>query len=306
MRRAQPVDHRLCGKHRDRCRGGLPDRQKADLRAHEAHSGLPESHRAMPAPKTRPRKPSLTLQKHYAPAAKRFAAPRQCDNVPTSLGRDADPDHRGGRDARSRHAAGRVQDGHETSGADARTARHDRSRGRVRGGQRWGGADVVINCAAWTNVDGAESRSQARLGGQRRRGWQRGGDGGCGGRLGRPCLHVTTCSTAASRPPYIESDPVDPVSAYGRSKLDGERAVAAAAPGGHTIVRTAWLFGAGGRCFPRTILRAASQRPELTVVADQIGCPTFTGHLAPGCWWRWPGRARPGFCTWPAAGNAPG
>jgi dTDP-4-dehydrorhamnose reductase len=56
--------------------------------------------------------------------------------------------------------------------------------------------------------------------------------------------------------------------------------VAAAAPDRHTIVRTAWLFGAGGRCFPKTILRAASQRPELTVVSDQIGCPTFTGHLA--------------------------
>jgi dTDP-4-dehydrorhamnose reductase len=80
--------------------------------------------------------------------------------------------------------------------------------------------------------------------------------------------------------PYVESDPPQPASAYGRSKLEGERAVAAAAPDRHTIVRTAWLFGAGGRCFPKTILRAASQRPELTVVSDQIGCPTFSGHLA--------------------------
>jgi dTDP-4-dehydrorhamnose reductase len=79
--------------------------------------------------------------------------------------------------------------------------------------------------------------------------------------------------------PYVESDPVGPVSAYGRSKLEGERAVAAAAPEGHTIVRTAWLFGAGGKCFPKTILRAAAERPELSVVSDQIGCPTFTGHL---------------------------
>ena len=95
-------------------------------------------------------------------------------------------------------------------------------------------------------------------------------------------IHVSTDYVFNGRKagPYVESDAVDPVSAYGFSKLEGEQAVAAAAPGGHTIVRTAWLFGAGGRCFPKTILRAASERPELAVVSDQIGCPTFTGHLA--------------------------
>ena len=76
--------------------------------------------------------------------------------------------------------------------------------------------------------------------------------------------------------PYLESDPVAPLSAYGHSKLEGERATAAANPR-HWIVRSAWLFGPGGSNFVDTMLRLG---PELKVVDDQIGCPTFTGHLA--------------------------
>jgi dTDP-4-dehydrorhamnose reductase len=140
--------------------------------------------------------------------------------------------------------------------------------------------DAVINCAAWTNVDGAESHPDDAMAVN---GAGAGNVAAAAAAAGAWLVHVSTDYVFnGSKPaPYVESDPVDPVSAYGRSKLEGERAVAAAAPEGHTIVRTAWLFGVGGRCFPKTILRAASQRPELTVVADQIGCPTFTAHLAP-------------------------
>ena len=105
------------------------------------------------------------------------------------------------------------------------------------------------------------------------------------------------------RAPYVESDSVGPLSAYGRSKLAGERAVADEAPGRHTIVRSSWLFGPGGPCFPATILRLARERDELKVVDDQIGCPTFTGHLAPSARETAVRRARPGSCTSPVQGR---
>lgn len=141
-------------------------------------------------------------------------------------------------------------------------------------------ADAVINCAAWTNVDGAEVEPEEATAVN---GAGAGNVAAGAARAGAWIVHISTdyVFNGSKASPYVESDAVDPVCAYGRSKLAGERAVAATAPDQHTIVRTAWLFGAGGRCFPKTILRAASERPELSVVADQIGCPTFTGHLAP-------------------------
>jgi dTDP-4-dehydrorhamnose reductase len=79
--------------------------------------------------------------------------------------------------------------------------------------------------------------------------------------------------------PYVESDPTGPRTAYGRTKLAGEQAVLAASPE-HAVVRTAWLFGPGGGNFVATMLAlAASGREEVAVVTDEIGCPTFTGHL---------------------------
>jgi dTDP-4-dehydrorhamnose reductase len=95
-------------------------------------------------------------------------------------------------------------------------------------------------------------------------------------------IHMSTdyVFDGAKGKPYVESDHPAPLSAYGRSKLGGELEVAREAPASHTIVRSSWLFGAGGPCFPATILRLAAERDELTVVDDQMGCPTFTGHLA--------------------------
>lgn len=138
---------------------------------------------------------------------------------------------------------------------------------------------AVVNCAAWTDVDGAEEHEAQAT--------QINGEGA--GNLARAAatagarlVHVSTDYVFAgdAREPYVESDPVAPRSAYGRSKLAGERAVTAAG-GAHAIVRTAWLFGAGGRNFVDTMLTLGAEREELRVVHDQIGCPTWTGHLAP-------------------------
>jgi dTDP-4-dehydrorhamnose reductase len=139
--------------------------------------------------------------------------------------------------------------------------------------------DVVVNSAAWTDVDGAERDEGGALA-------VNGAGAGNVARAAAACgawtIHVSSdyVFDGRKRAPYVESDLVGPLSAYGRSKLAGERAVAEAAPDHHTTVRSSWLFGPGGPCFPATILRLAGERDELNVVDDQVGCPTFTGHLA--------------------------
>ena len=115
----------------------------------------------------------------------------------------------------------------------------------------------VINCAAFTDVDGAEQRSEPA------RAVNADGAGhvaAAAAAAGAWAVHVSTdyVFDGEKRSPYIESDPVAPQSEYGRSKLAGEEAVTAAAPGAHTIVRSSWLFGAHGRSFPATILRLAA------------------------------------------------
>src|ERR1700758_1954950 len=138
---------------------------------------------------------------------------------------------------------------------------------------------VVITCAAWTDVDGAEQSEDGAL---RVNGAGAGNVARAATAGGAWTIHISSdyVFDGDKRTPYVESDPVGPRSAYGRSKLAGERAVALDARGSHTIVRTSWLFGAGGLCFPATIRRLAGERDELKVVDDQVGCPTFTGHLA--------------------------
>lgn len=139
--------------------------------------------------------------------------------------------------------------------------------------------DVVVNSAAWTDVDGAEADEAGAVAVN---GAGAGNVAAAAAACGAWTIHVSSDYVFDGRKgaPYVESDPVGPLSAYGRSKLTGEREVAREAPERHTIVRTSWLFGAGGPCFPAMILRLASQRDELKVVDDQTGCPTFTGHLA--------------------------
>jgi dTDP-4-dehydrorhamnose reductase len=140
--------------------------------------------------------------------------------------------------------------------------------------------EVVINCAAWTDVDRAEvAEHQATA----VNGAGAGNVARASAEIGAWTVQISTdyVFDGSKQTPYLESDHPAPLSAYGRSKLAGERAVEREAPDAHTIVRTSWLFGADGRCFPRTILRMAADRRELTVVDDQVGCPTFTGHLGP-------------------------
>jgi dTDP-4-dehydrorhamnose reductase len=138
---------------------------------------------------------------------------------------------------------------------------------------------AVVNCAAWTDVDGAETRFEDALAVN---GPGAGNVAAAAAAVGAWTIHISSdyVFNGAGTSPYVESDAVDPISAYGTTKLRGELEVAAATVDRSTIVRSSWLFGTGGRCFPKTMLRLAGERPTLNVVSDQIGCPTFTGHLA--------------------------
>src|SRR3954447_13041782 len=133
---------------------------------------------------------------------------------------------------------------------------------------------VVINCAGFTDVDGAEADEEAAT-------VLNGAAPGHLAAAARAIVHPSTdyVFDGTKRTPYVESDATAPRAAYGGSKLAGEQAVAAANPR-HFIVRTSWLFGAGGSNFVDTVLGLAGERDELKVVDDQVGCPTFAGHLA--------------------------
>jgi len=139
--------------------------------------------------------------------------------------------------------------------------------------------DAVVNCAAWTDVDGAEAQEAvaAAVNGD-----AAGHVAAAAAAAGAFTVQVSTdyVFDGTAGEPYAESASTAPLGAYGRTKLAGELAVAAAAPGRHAIVRTSWLFGHHGANFVATMLRLARERDELTVVDDQVGCPTFTGHLA--------------------------
>ncbi|MBX9246435.1 dTDP-4-dehydrorhamnose reductase [Actinotalea ferrariae] len=140
------------------------------------------------------------------------------------------------------------------------------------------GHDVVVNCAAWTAVDDAESAEAAAFAvnavgaGNLARGAR-----AAGARMVQISTDYVFRGDADE--PYADDAVVAPRSAYGRTKLAGEWAVRAESPD-HLVVRTAWLYGAGGGCFPRTIARLAAERDGLSVVDDQVGQPTWTVDVA--------------------------
>jgi dTDP-4-dehydrorhamnose reductase len=140
------------------------------------------------------------------------------------------------------------------------------------------GPDVIVNAAAYTAVDKAESEPDAAFALNR--------DGPrmlaeAARKRGAVIIHVSTdyVFDGTKPTPYVEEDPVAPLGVYGRSKLEGEMAVRAANPR-HLILRTAWVHSGGGNNFVRTMLRLAGDRPRLRVVDDQIGTPTYAPHLA--------------------------
>ncbi|MET8234507.1 dTDP-4-dehydrorhamnose reductase [Micromonospora sp. NPDC005298] len=141
------------------------------------------------------------------------------------------------------------------------------------------GHDVVINAAAWTNVDGAETDEAAATA----------VNGHGVANLAAACatsgarlIQVSTDYVLAGDAdfPYPEDAPTAPVNAYGRGKLVGEQAVARLLPDTGYVVRTAWLYGAHGPNFVATMLRLAGQREHLDVVDDQRGQPTWSYRLA--------------------------
>jgi len=100
-------------------------------------------------------------------------------------------------------------------------------------------------------------------------------------RAGLPLVHLSTDYVFDGKKsgPYVEDDPIAPLSVYGRTKAEAEAAVREAQPH-HIILRTSWIYGVHGKNFLTTVLQLASERDELTMVADQFGCPTATADIA--------------------------
>ncbi len=151
-------------------------------------------------------------------------------------------------------------------------------------------ANAVVNCAAWTDVDGAEANPE---GARAANAIGAGNLARAASAAGTQLVHVSTdyvfigdapLDGNGKQRPYVESDPTGPRSVYGRTKLEGERLVLDASPL-HTVARSSWLFGVDGRNFVDTMLKLAVERDAVQVVDDQVGCPTWTGHSRP-----WPAR----------------
>lgn len=155
--------------------------------------------------------------------------------------------------------------------------------------------DVVVNCAAFTAVDAAETHRAAAFAVNR--------DGAailaqaCAAR-GCPLIHLSTdyVFDGEKAAPYVEDDPTGPLNVYGASKAAGEAAVREHLAE-HLVLRTSWLYGAGGGNFVASILRRAAVQAEIPVVDDQRGCPTAAPDLAAAIL-ALARRAAAGDCVW--------
>jgi dTDP-4-dehydrorhamnose reductase len=138
--------------------------------------------------------------------------------------------------------------------------------------------DVIVNAAAYTAVDGAEKDRDAAFAINAR---AVGELGAAAAEAGALVIHFSTdyVFDGSKDAPYVESDVANPLNVYGRSKLEGERLLAASGCR-HFIFRTSWVYAARGRNFVHAILAAAKTKPELRVVADQRGAPTASHELA--------------------------
>jgi dTDP-4-dehydrorhamnose reductase len=138
--------------------------------------------------------------------------------------------------------------------------------------------EAIVNCAAWTDVDGAESDLEGAIAVN---GAGAANIAAAADRIGSKVVLPSTdyVFDGTKEQPYLESDEVNPLSAYGKSKLAGEVETTAHNPR-HFIVRASWLFGVNGKNFVDTMLDLGRTLDEVVVVKDQIGCPTYTGHLA--------------------------
>ena len=141
---------------------------------------------------------------------------------------------------------------------------------------------LVINAAAYTAVDAAEHDSEAA---HKINGVAPGLLAEAAVRAGAGLVHISTdfVFDGQKSSPYLPDDVANPLSIYGRSKWEGEQAVRAALPGA-LIIRTSWVYSAGGQNFVNTMLRLMAERDEVRVVADQVGTPTHAASLARSIW----------------------
>lgn len=140
--------------------------------------------------------------------------------------------------------------------------------------------DIVVNAAAYTTVDRAESEEDLAFAVNA---YGAGAVAEAAADLGTPVIQISTdyVFDGTKDAPYVETDATGPLSVYGASKLAGEQAVAAANPR-HVILRTSWVYSAGGANFLLSMLRLARQRPGLRIVDDQHGSPTHADDVAEG------------------------